>query len=185
MKKRFLFPVLALLSLIVFSSCEERAKDSKVLARINDYELTLSEFQYQLALESELDKSFKLTDQARKEFLEGLIRKELLIQEARRLKLDRRDDFVRAMERYWESTLIKDLLEIKTRDIEKRVYVSQEEIEARYAELKNSGKDLPPLEKVEGEIRGEIRERKKTEMLEKWISELRKKAMVTISEDLI
>jgi hypothetical protein len=91
---------------------------------INDYHLTLDEFQDQLAAELKLEKDFKLTEEAKREFLEGLIRKELLIQEAKRLKLDRKEKFVRAIERYWESTLIRDIMDLKGKEIAKKIFVS-------------------------------------------------------------
>ena len=120
MNKSLLYSLLFFLSLSLFCCSREKAEEGKILSRINDYNLTLDEFQYQLAAELELDKDFKLTNEAKKEFLEQLIRKELLIQEAKKLKLDRKDKFVRAIERYWESTLIRDLMDLKCQEIAKK-----------------------------------------------------------------
>ncbi|HUV60070.1 MAG TPA: hypothetical protein VMW09_08155 [Desulfatiglandales bacterium] len=41
-----------------------------------------------------------MTKEAKKKFLEELIRKELLIQEAKRFNLDKKEKSVRAIERY-------------------------------------------------------------------------------------
>ena len=132
-----------------------------------------------------MDKDFKLTREAKKEFLEQLIRKELLIQEAKKLRLDRKDKFIRTIERYWESTLIRDVIELKSKEIEKKVYVSEDEIEIRYKEMKESRNKLLPLQGIRDIISKELKEKKKTMMLEKWISDLRKKARIEIAEELL
>jgi hypothetical protein len=160
-------------------------EDGKVLARINDYRLSLDAFQYQLALESELDKDFKLTQDAKQEFLEGLIRKETLIQEAKRLKLDSKEKFVRAIERYWEATLIRDLMDLKSKEIDEKIFVSQEELEAGYQEMRKAGEVLPPLEEIEERVRKALKEKKKTRMLKQWIGDLRKHAKIEIDYELL
>jgi hypothetical protein len=175
-----------LLLLMVLGRCSPEQTDQRdILARVNDYELTREEFQQQLASEMELDKDFKLTDEAKGEFLEGLIRKELLIQEAKRRKLDREDKFIRAIERYWESTLIRDLLETKGSEIQKSTVVSEEEIETRYRERKASNEGLPPLEEIRDELTQEILEEKKSRALKGWIDGLREEAKVEINEELM
>ncbi len=185
MKANCFSAVLFLLSMTLCCCSQEKAEEHNILARINDYNLTVDRFQHQLAAELELEKDFKLTNEAKKEFLEELIRKELLIQEAKKLRLDTRDSFIRAIERYWESTLIRDLIELKSKEIQERTYVSQEEIERRYKEMKQSDKTLSPLEELQEEISKTLQEEKKSQMLEEWISELRKKANIKVNEQLL
>jgi hypothetical protein len=153
MKAHFSYSLLFLLLLSLFCCSQEKRVESKILARINDYNLTIDEFHHQLAAELEFDKDFKLTEEAKQEFLEELIVKELLIQEAKKLKLDRKDKFIRTIERYWESTLIRDLMDLKSKEIQK-------------------------------DIGQEIKEQKKTRMLEEWIGDLRKNAKIEIDQEL-
>lgn len=186
MRKHFLHSIMLFLLLSLFCCSEEKpARNSNILATINDYQLAVDEFQYQLAAELELDKDFKLTEGAKREFLEGLIRKELLIQEARRLKLDRKEKFVRAIERYWESTLIRDVMDLKSKEINKKIFVSQEEIEDRYKEMKVAEEGLPPLEEIQEKISNELKEKKKTRMLKEWMSDLREHAKIEIDQVLL
>ena len=154
MKAHFSYSLLFLLLLSLFCCSQEKPVESKILARINDYNLTLDAFHHQLAAELEFDKDFKLTEEAKQEFLEELIVKELLIQEAKKLKLDRKDKFIRTIERYWESTLIRDLMDLKSKEIQK-------------------------------DIGQEIKEKKKTRMLEEWIGDLRKNAKIEIDQELL
>ncbi len=121
----------------------------EVLARINDFELTRAEFERQLARELELDADFRLTKEAKKTFLEEVIRKELLIQEAKKRGLDRKEKFIRSMERYWEATLIRDLMELKGAELGDRIYVSAEEVQDYYRSLAKSEKTLPPPRLIE------------------------------------
>jgi hypothetical protein len=178
---------LLLLALLLHLSCcaREEKEDGQLLARINDYSLTLDGFHSQLAAELEMDDDFKLTEAAKKKFLERLIRKELLIQEAKKRKLDRKEKFVKAIERYWESTLIRDLMEAKGKEIEKKTIVSQEEIELRYEEMKKTDPELPPFEDMQEVLAEKILGQKKQRSLEKWINELRDKANVQINQDLL
>jgi len=184
MNKRFFF-VLFFLSLSLFCCSQEKTEKGKILARINDYNLTLEEFQYQLAAELQMEKDFKLTKEAKKEFLEELIRKELLIQEAKKLNLDRKEKFVRAIEHYWESTLIRDLMELKSKEIAQRAYISQDEIERYYKEMQNSGEELPPLQELKEKITKELEGKKKTGMLKEFINDLREKAKIEINQGLL
>ena len=182
------FSSIVLITFTFFSlACtREKAEEGKVLARINDYHLTLAEFQDKLSAELELEDNYKLTRQAKLDFLEECIRKEILIQEARKRELDRKAEFIRAMERYWESTLIRDLLDLEGKDIARRAVVTQEEIEAFYARTNEQmGTPPPPVTEIEAQLRREIKEQKKTEMLEEWMRSLREKARVEIDEDLL
>ena len=158
--------------------------DSVTLARINDYDLSLEEFQRQLSDEISLDAEFKVDETVRGEFLEQIIRKELLIQEAVKLKLDRKEEFIRAIERYWEATLIRNLMDAKTREIGSKAIVTQEDIKAHYEKLSKEAA-LPPFTDMEEVFRGELQDKKKTEMIGQWISDLRKNAKVEIDKELL
>lgn len=175
-----------ILVLALFAGCtENNTPDQKIISRINDYQLTQDEFQIQLARELELDEDFKLTAETRRQFLEELIRKELLIQEAKRRKLDQKKQFIQTIERYWESTLIRNLLDMKSREISSRVVVSEEEIAARFAQMKQKTPGLPPLEQVHKQIEMKIREEKKSALLKEWVSGLRDQADVRIDLSLL
>jgi len=185
MKKGLLFPLLLALSFSLFCCSQEQTEKKEILAKINDYELSLKDFEFQLVDELEMDQDFKLTREAREEFLDQLIRKELLIQEAKRLKLDRRKNFVRTIERYWESTLIRDLMELQGKEISKRTVVSQEEMESRYEKMKQSDPDLAPFKNMQKKIAKQIMEEKKRTRLVAWINEMRKDANIEIDRELL
>ena len=185
MKKLWPLILTVLISIQISGCSKEKPGDTQILARINDYNLTLGEFQSKMAGEIEMEKDFKLTREARDGFLDEIIRKELLIQEAKKLNLDKEEKFIRALERYWESTLIRDLMEKKGEEINKRILISQEEIEDYYDSMKETRKEIPPLSKMEEEITGELREMKKTRRLKEWIDNLRKDAKIEVNKELL
>lgn len=178
--------LLGLLVAGLLCACSGEPEDEgEVLARINDYELTLEEFETQLAADLRMDEQFKLTQEAKQAFLERLIRKELLIQEAKRRKLDQREAFVRAMERYWESTLIRDLMALKGEEAVQRSSITEEEIRERYEALKARNQDLPPFEDMRERIGKRLLEEARQERLQAWVEEMRGRAEVEVDEALL
>jgi len=160
-------------------------KDDILVAQINDYKLTKENFNAQLTREMEYNNDFKITANAKKEFLDTIIKKELLIQEAKNQGLDKKAAFMYAIERYWKATLIKHLMEIKNKETLKNVIVSDKEIKARYNILKLKNSTIPPLEKIEKELAKELLEEKRTKTLEDWITKLHDKAKIKINTDFI
>ena len=185
--KKIIFCMIMLILPIYLLSCSpgQKADEDEMVAMVNDCPLTLGECQCQMAAVVNLNEDYKLTKEAKKAFLEELVRKELLIQEAKRLQVDRKEKFIRTIERYWESTLIRNLMEIKGEELTKRILVSQEEIEASYNAMKRPGEKLPPLENLREDIIQRIGEEKKTRMLSEWMDDLRKAAKVEIKEELL
>ncbi len=183
MKKKIICLFVIFLTLLC---CSDKSKQKgDVIAIINDFHLSIDEFEQQLAAELEFDKEFKITQKAKKEFLDELIKKELLIQEAKKLKLDRKKKFIQAIERYWESTLIRDLIDLKGAEIDKHTLVSQEEILDHYNEIKKETPTLPPLNKIQKNIHDELKEKKKRLKLKQWITELKKNAKIKTHENLL
>jgi len=88
----------------------EKAKEGRLLAVINNYKMSVGDFYRDVR---PILKNKLLTEDPRKEkrqILEELIQKEILIQEAQRLNLDKEKDFMREIEQYWKQALIKSLI---------------------------------------------------------------------------
>ncbi len=159
--------------------------DQQVIARINGYELTLDEYEAGFVRELEYDSTYKATARARKEFLDRMIRQELLIQEAVSRKMDKEKAFIRTIEKYWEATLIKNLMEAQMKEIQTKTFVTDQEIKARYGQLKAQKKNLPPLEQVEQKIAQTLKQEKQTALVDQWVDSLKKKADITIYNELL
>lgn len=94
--------------------CSREAREKKVVARINNYVMTVED------LEDEIKYSSYAAEETQdlQDLLDLAIRREILIQEAQRQDLDKQKSFMKTIERYWRQTLIKELLEEET----KRIY---------------------------------------------------------------
>ena len=182
MKIRFFHPMVLVVCAFFISCFQEQKEDEEILAKINDRQLTVNEFEYQLAMEVGMDSEFKLTNEAKRDFLDQLIEKELLLQEAKNRKLDRRKEFMRTIERYWEATLIRDLMDLKGQEIVKGTSVTQEEIDAQYEKMKQEGMEAPPFEAIREKVVGDVMDFKRREKLGAWVKLLRKDAQVEINQ---
>jgi len=167
------------------SCSQESSKSGKTIAEVNDYSLSLDEFENKLAAELEMEDDYKLTDPGKIQFLNELIDKEILIQEAKKLKLDQQQSFIRAMEKYWESTLIRDMLAAKGEEIAAAIEVNDEEITARYESLLQADDKVPPLINIRSQLVEEIKEEKKIKLMGDWFTSLRQKSKIKINKELL
>lgn len=121
---------LALL-LAAFSACSDKPEDStKALAIINGKEITASEFDLRWSQLPEFARKTYAGPDGRKKFLEELITRELLLQEARKRGLDRERTLVERVERFKERSVLDTLMR---EEVDSRITVTQEEIKAYYA----------------------------------------------------
>lgn len=154
----------------------------KPLLQVNSFSIGEKEFNQQLKFELEVDDSFHLSAASRAEFLQNMIHTQLLVQEAKRLKLDEREHFRQTIERYWESTLIRDLLSAKGDEIRSQTVVSEEEVRAYYDENKERFAESS-FEKILPELRKKVEEDKVAEQLQIWTDGLKKSAKIQISDE--
>ncbi len=171
---------------LVFFSCSDNSLSQKedIVLTINDLKITRSEFNAQCEADMEYTENFKKNKKVRQEALNSIIRKELLIQEAKKMGLDQDLKFIAAIERYWEATLIKQLMEKKNSEIQQSTTVSEKEIRETYEAYKAKNASIPPLDTVKKEITDEILEAKTAKKLENWMESLRENASINIHNQI-
>jgi len=179
-----------LIFLLVGCSSDHKTDKANIIAKINDFQLTKNEFQKKFIKEMEYSNTYKTTSEAKNKFLQTIIKKELLIQEAKKQGIDKKKEFMSAIERYWEATLIKHLMETKSREILQTTSVSENQIKQKYQELKSqkiksNHKDIPTFNEVEKDIAKELLSLKKTQALNRWTQSLYDKADITIDSGFI
>jgi len=134
-RKRFIFSAILLIVFLI-PGCSGRGPSEEVVARINDYEMTVEDFQTE---SGEIIKGGRVVGGIpiiKEDILDALITKQLILQEAQRRGLDKEKDFMETIELYWEQTLIKNLLKERFAKIVKDITVSEEEIRAYYEKMK-------------------------------------------------
>jgi peptidyl-prolyl cis-trans isomerase C len=116
--------------LLAAGACSDKPVDpSKALAVINGKEITIGEFDLRWSQLPEFARKSYARPDGRKKFLEELITRELLLQEAKKRGLDRDRTLVERVERFKERSILDNLMK---EEVDARVTVTQEEIKAFY-----------------------------------------------------
>lgn len=167
----------------IFAGCSSGSveKDRRVVAQVNDYNMGVDDLRYDLKNIPYDEEGFLKTRDGRMEYMERLIEKEILLQEAQRLGLDREKDFMKSIENYWEQALLRLLLQRKSKEISGLMHVYDNEVEEYY---KESG-EKQPLSKVRDDITKTIRQKKETDAMNAWVEELKKKAYIKINQGVL
>ncbi len=153
----------------------------KVVAQVNNYKMTEEDFRYEFKNAPYDETAVLKTEKGRRQYLDGVIEKEVLLQEAQHLGIDREKDFMKSIESYWEQALLKILLERKSKEISGLMHVYDNEIEEYY---RDSG-EKQPFTKAKNEIRDIIKQKKETEAMNAWIEELKKKSYIKVNEEVL
>ncbi len=178
---KLLLYLVCTISLLVASCSNEPQEQEAFLLKVNDFVLTEGDFSSMLKFELDADRNFDLSGDTRVTFLNDIIRKQLLIQEAQKAQLDREEGFRQTIQRYWEATLIRDLLTKKSEQFKSETAVTPEEIVAYFKDNKESF-DGQELEAVQEDILAELEHERIGAMMEQWIEELVSNASVKVSD---
>ena len=138
--------------MLLLSGCSRAPAQKDILARVNNYEITRSEFEdeFKASPYGKID-----TPESRKEFLNALIDRKLILQYAQQKDYDKEKGFLKLIEKFWEQSLLKIALDKKTGEIEFKI--------------SSSG--------------WEAKRTEETKMMSDWMKELRKNAYITIKGD--
>lgn len=125
------------------TGCAPASQDNPVLAIVNGKAITLSEFDFRWSELPESARARYQSEGGKRQFLEELISRELLMQEARKRGLHRSPS-VRYRTQRFEETLLLD--QVMREAVKEKVEVSQEELEEYYA---SHGAVLPAPDRIE------------------------------------
>jgi hypothetical protein len=126
---------IAVIALFVFSCSGKPGREGKVLARVNDAPILLSEFQKEVAIASERDPMLAVSGRELEDMLDGMIERRLMIEEAQKKGLSKDERFLETIKAYWEQTLIRGLIDAKTREWEDSLIVTDGEVRAYYESM--------------------------------------------------
>jgi len=164
------------------ASCSKRDKKEETAVRINAYTLTANEFE-ELFSEYKMDED---TPQNRAEFLNNLITRKLLLEEAERRGLDTQKDFLRSIENFWEQSLLKLVVDQKVQEIAGNSTATESEMEAYYQKwVQENPETSKPLQEVRDLIEWRIRKAKEAQAMEEWTNDLIQKARIKVDKKAI
>jgi parvulin-like peptidyl-prolyl isomerase len=127
-----------LIFLFLVCGCANRSPgvEEKVVAKINNFQLTVGDLKEEVNPLLMKKYSTYSSSKQKDQVLEELIIKEVLLQEAQRLNLDKQKSFMKEIEGYWEQALMKSLISRKLGEFSVRVKVSDQDILEGYNRLK-------------------------------------------------
>jgi len=175
-------PVLAIVVVcLIFSGCAKKPS-SKTAVKINDYSLTVEEFNEQFA---EL-RIAEDTKQARGNFVNKLITRKLLLQEAQKDGLDKQKDFLKSIENFWEQSLLKIVVDKKIREVSGNITVTEQEVQDYYKVWSQQNlENLKTIDEVRAGIEKILLKQKQSLAVNSWVEELKKGASIDIDKKAI
>lgn len=173
---------------VLFYGCGKTKEkgESPVVAVINSYKLTVDDFRDEAKLTMHTKALSDDPLKAKEEFLEEIITKKILIQEAQKENFDKDKTFMKEIERYWEQALLKLLVKKKMKEFSGEAIVRNDEIQAEYERLvTEEGRDIGPFAEIAPEVEKNIRQEKTEEMFYDWIDELFENSKIKINKDIL
>ena len=177
-----LFPLL--LTVVVLTGCSQKPHQDPVLdkplAKVNNYVITVGDFEQEVGYLRPVFRSIspKVPLMMKAGILNDMINRELLLEEAQKLNIDKDAAFMKQVENFWRLSLIKELWDRKTREVAATVKVSDQEVKDEYEQMKKQDLGLDPYEKMAPEIKDMVFRKKVQKELEAWINSLRKNATI-------
>ncbi|MDD4183178.1 MAG: hypothetical protein PHT53_05095 [Candidatus Omnitrophica bacterium] len=165
-----------LLSIIILLSVNCVPKEEAVIS-IGQIKITKAEFEKDFA---KFNTSKPDTKEARKEFLDNLINRKLILREAETRGLDKEANFLEDVQDFWEQSLLKRAVDKKSKELFLTIKIGDDEIRDFYNANKDkfSGKTL---EDVYPEIRLVLFKEHQKKAVEDWMNLLKKQANVKIN----
>jgi peptidyl-prolyl cis-trans isomerase C len=129
--KKFLFFIIAMsIFTIIFIGCSKSSKsDGPVIAKVNKEPITEEEFLYEISRIPDWARSQFSGEEGKKKFLEELIKRELIFQYAKKMKLDRDEEYLQRLEDFKKRMLVSLVLK---KEVEEKAVVEEEEIKNYY-----------------------------------------------------
>ena len=167
------------ISQILLAGCGNDVPEGKPAIVINDYEMTSDQFEEKF---TEVN-IYSYRPEAKKVFLDTLIDQKILLQEAQRQGLDKQSEFLRSIEKFWEQSLLKIVIDEKSSEISKKVTVTETEVLSGYKIwAKNNPTDTRTYEQMKSVIRKHLIKEKQAGLFNAWIDGLKNRSNVIVDK---
>lgn len=134
MKK--IFPIILLTLSVALVSCSQGEKDKgETVASVNGSPVSLKEFQREVSIAAKRDPALKLTEEALEHQLHTVIDRKLMIQEAVKKGLSQDEKFLDTIKEFWEQTLIRELVNSRSKEWSEGLFVTDGEVQAHYKRI--------------------------------------------------
>lgn len=178
MRKNIFF-WLIIFGLIAIFGCT-KGKSENIALRINEFAMSAEEFKEEFK-----NSSYFVEGKDRKKFLEDLVSRTLLLQEAERMELDRGQEFLKEIERFWEKTLLKSIVNQKSKEFAGKSLVGEDEIRSRYDEIVKEGLADKSFDELYAQVKWQLLREKQTTAFNHWLEKLHKEARLEVNKELL
>ncbi len=173
--KQFSYFLAVGLAAALITGCAKQPDKDQIVVQVNNYAVTVDDLKYEAKM---------VVPGAGKELiLQDIITKELLLQEAQKMELDKNKLFMKEIENYWKQSLIKRLINIKGEEFLAKAKVSAAQVKAEYSRLsEESAGKIEPYAQIAGQIQERLRIKQAQVLLDNWINGLKKSANIKRNE---
>jgi len=167
-----------------FTGCGQKQATNlapqQAVAKVNKYTITVDDFNHETGFMRPVFRNFSSIPpmELKLGILDELINRELLLEEAQKINIDKDPEFMRQIENFWRLSLIKRLLKHKLTEIEAVTTVSDEQVKAEYIRETSQMASPKPLKELAPKIREVIFRLKVQEALQEWEDSLKPKAAI-------
>lgn len=176
--KKIIVALIIIITLFVLLMLKGSKEQQNYLVKINNYTITPQEFNEEF-LASAYSK--ENTPESRREFLNTLIRRKLVLQDAQSRGLDKDKEFLKSIERFWEQSLLKLVMDQKAKEISSSTVVPDAAVEAVYNELKKEGKANKPYDQMYSQLKWSLTQIREAQALNRWLASLYKAADIKVN----
>jgi hypothetical protein len=116
------------------------------------------------------------------EYIEKIIRRKLILQYGQSLDLDKTDTFLRAIESFWEQSLLKLTIDHKSKEIANDISISEQDIRDYYDSLaKTDPAKINTYEDSRDILQWRLTQNKQTQAFDDWITNLKSKSHISVN----
>ncbi|MDI6781075.1 MAG: SurA N-terminal domain-containing protein [bacterium] len=183
--KRLHFFGLVMGACVIFSGCGQEENKSPVLATVNGEKITVADMNRQL---EEMPPAYQemFSDPVNKEKLvTRLVKERLLLQEAKKAKLDQREDIKKKIKAIKDQLLVQEVINL---NVISKITISDKEVADYYKANKEKIQQYAKGKSFD-EIKGQLKEialqEKQNGCFEKWIKNLEDEAKITKNMEVL
>ncbi|MBU0650981.1 hypothetical protein KKC59_03625 [bacterium] len=115
--------------------CSKKPKEH-IVAMIGPYDLRVSDYKREASKLSYSERKALDSLETKYAFLDQLIDREVLLQEAQKLGIDKDREFMNKIEDFWEEALLEELVKLKSKEIIDKIEVNDDEVTTYYEKMK-------------------------------------------------
>jgi hypothetical protein len=136
--KAMRYRYIAIILVFIFMNGCSKARPPEhndIIAYVNKEPVYESDVRKEIFIRGRTEPDFRYNQELKKDQLNIMINKKLVIQEAMKRELASSEKFADTMKAFWEQTLVRDFIALKKRELGRKIIVTQDEIKKYYDKL--------------------------------------------------